>query len=373
MPLVLNEEQQMLKDSSREFLKTNADVSVLRSLRDEKDLKGYSDAAWNQMKEMGWSALAIPEAYGGLGFGYTGLGQILEETGRSLSNSPLISNVLLAASIINESGNEKLKESLLPAIADGNKVFSVAIEESNGHRPYICETDITSSSTGAVISGKKKFVLNGHTADHLIVSAQNADGMYLYIVDANASGVVRNKKRMMDDRYVCEIDFQDVSVGDEHMLCGPENSLQALEKGLDIGRIGISAEMLGIMQESFDRTMSYLKERVQFGKSIGTFQALQHRAADMFCEIELCKSLVLKSLQAIDEGVEDLAPYASMTKAKVGEILQHVTNECVQLYGGIGVTDDEEIGFYMKRARVAQQTFGDYSYHVERFARINGF
>jgi len=178
---------------------------------------------------------------------------------------------------------------------------------------------------------------------------------------------------MMDSRNAASIEFSHVKLGHEALLGAENQAGSIIEKVLDIARIGASAEMLGSMSEAFERTLTYLKERQQFGKSIGSFQALQHRAAIMFSEIELCKSLVLKSLQAIDKDSPKLPLLASMTKAKVGETFQLVSNEGVQLFGGIGMTDDEAIGFFLKRARITQHAFGDKNYHLDRFAKLNGF
>jgi len=328
MALVLNEEQQMLKTSAKEFLAENAPVEALRKLRDSNDPKGYDPALWSQMAELGFAGIAIPEEYGGMGFGYTGLGQVLEETGRTLTASPLISSVLLGASLINIAGNEHQKAAL----------------------------------------GTKKFVLEGGSANKFIVSAKKNSkaGLTLFVVDAGAKGVTIDRTPMMDSRNIVTVTFKSVKAAATDILGGEGNGAAPLEKALDIARIGLSAEMLGSMMEAYDRTIAYLKERQQFGVPIGVFQGLQHRAADMYCEIENCKSLVIKSLQAIDSDSKGLAMYASMTKAKVSQEIKRVTNEAIQMFGGIGMTDDEEIGFFMKRARVAQRTFGDSNYRRRR-------
>ena len=375
MALVLNEEQQMLKTSAKEFLTENAPVEALRKLRDSNDPKGYDPALWSKMAELGFAGIAIPENYGGMGFGYTGLGQVLEETGRTLTASPLISTVVLGASLINIAGNENQKAALLPAIADGNLLVSVAFEESNAHKPFQANTSYSKSGDGYAISGTKKFVLDGSAASKFIVTAkaEGDSGITLFVVDAGADGVSIERTPMMDSRNAVTVTLDNVKAAETDILGGKGNGQKALGKALDIARIGLSAEMLGSMMEAYDRTIAYLKERQQFGVPIGVFQGLQHRAADMYCEIENCKSLVIKSLQAIDSDSKGLAVYASMTKAKISDVLKRVTNEAIQMYGGIGMTDDEEIGFFMKRARVAQRTFGDSNYHIDRFATLNGF
>jgi len=319
--------------------------------------------------------LNIPEAYGGMNFGFVGFGQILEEMGRTLVASPIISTCLVGSSIINFGGSTMQKENFLPRIADGSILLSLASEESNAHKPLKVSTQYAKTDNGYSISGKKNFVIDGNIADYFIVTATDAEknGISLFIVDAKSEGISVEKKIMMDSRNAAVVTFENVKATNADLIGEEGKGIKTLEKALDIGRIGLSAEMLGSMQEAFDRTIAYLKERKQFGVVIGTFQALQHRAAQMYCEIELCKSLVIKSLQAIDTDSPMLPYMASMTKSKIGEVLQLITNESIQLFGGIGMTDDEEIGFFMKRARVAQQTFGDYNYHLDRFARLSGF
>ena len=378
MNLVINEEQQMLKTSAKEFLKNRAPIEALRKLRDSNDPKGYDPQLWKDMAEMGWASLNIPEAYGGMDFGFVGFGQVLEEMGRTLVASPMVSTCLVGTSIINFGGNTMQKEKFLPRIAEGSILLSLASEESNAHRPLKVSTQYSNTDDGFSISGKKVFVLDGNVANYFIVTATDADnatanGITLFIVDAKSEGITVEKKKMMDSRNAAVVTFENVKATSTDLIGEEGKGEKTLEKALDIARIGLSAEMLGSMQEAFDRTIAYLKERKQFGVVIGTFQALQHRAAQMYCEIQLCKSLVIKALQAIDTDSPMLPYMASMTKSKVGETLQLVTNEGIQLFGGIGMTDDEEIGFFLKRARVAQQTFGDYNYHLNRFATLSGF
>ncbi len=372
MALVLTEEQQMLKDSAKEYLKEHAPVAALRKLRDERDEKGYNPSVWKAMADMGWASLTIPEAYGGLDFGYTGLGQILEETGRTLTASPLVSTVLLSTTLLNKAASDAQKEALLPAIAAGELLVAFASEESGVHRPLHITTSYTKAGDTYLLNGKKQFVLDGHVADKFIVSAKNEeDAISLFLVDADATGVAIERLTMMDSRNAAHVSLKNVHTNELLGVAGEGAAL--IETSLDIARVGLAAEMLGTTQEAFERTMSYIRERKQFGVPIGSFQALQHRAATMYGEIENCKSIVLAALQAIDADSEHLPRLASLAKAKLGETAQLVTNEAVQFYGGIGMTDDEEIGFFLKRARVAQQTFGDYNYHLDRYAKMNGY
>jgi len=377
MPLLINEEQSMLKESAKDFLKSNSPVSALRSLRDKKSELGYDVNIWKKMVEIGWTGLTIPEEYGGLNFGYVGFGQILEETGRTLAASPLLSNVLLGAATISIAGNEKQKEKILPAIASGELLVTLAIDEKNRHQPdFIAATAFKHKDGKYELNGKKVFVLDGHIADQYIVLAQSSYvdlGQALYLIDAKTEGIKCTRNVMMDGRNVATLEFDEALLPEENLIKTMKEGPEIIEKVLDIARIGLSAEMLGSMQEAFERTMSYLRERQQFGVFIGSFQALQHRSAKMYCEIELCKSMVINALQAIDKEADNLPELASTTKAKVGETLKLVTNECIQMYGGIGMTDDEEIGFFLKRARVADQTFGDVAFHLDRYAKIRGY
>ena len=375
MPLVLTEEQQMLKSSARELLQEKAPILQLRQLRDEKDPIGYDPTLWKEMAEMGWPALIIPEQYNGLDFGYTGLGQVLEEMGRMLTASPIISSVLLSGTAINLGGNAAQKETLLPAIAAGDTVIAFAVDEGKHHQPHQIKTTALKVGDSYLLNGTKHHVIDGHVADQFIVVAKtdHPSGFHLFLVDANLKGVNKERIIMMDSRNMATVHFNNLIIPADNLLNGEITGEELLEKTLDIGRIGLAAEMLGGIQEAFERTMAYLKERQQFGVPIGSFQALQHRAAIMFGEIELCKSIVIKALQAIDENSPDLSRLASLAKAKLGQTYKLVSNEGVQMFGGIGMTDDEEIGFFLKRARVIQQILGDTNFHLDRLAKMKGY
>ena len=378
MGLVITEEQQLLKDSAKDYLKENASIALMRKLRDENDENRFSPEVWNSMAEMGWTGLIIPEAYGGMGFEYVGMGQVLEETGRSLTSSPLLSSALISATLLNLAGNENQKEKYLGAIA-GGKIISLASEEASHHNPSKVQLTAKKKGDGFILSGNKNYVLDGQVADHFIVSARTSGhddskkGISLFIIPSSATGINKTTATLMDSRVCAHLTFDNVSVTQEHVLGELDKGYKPLQKTLDVAAIGVSAELLGIIQESFERTISYLKERRQFDKIIGSFQALQHRAADMYCEIEICKSLVIKALQSIDEDSFMLPALASMAKSKCCKIAQLVTNEGVQMFGGIGMTDDEDIGLYLKRARVAMELYGNYNYHLDRFATLNGY
>jgi len=379
MALVLNEEQVMLRDSAAGFLAEKATVAHLRELRYSNSERGFSDAVWREMVEMGWAGIAIPEAFGGLGYGYTGLGLVLEQAGRNLSASPLQSTVLVAATLISELGDSAQKEQWLSAIASGEKLVTLALQEGRHHAPEQTAARAVREGDEYVITGAKTLVLDAHVADAFLVLARTAgeapgqDGLSVFLVDANVPGLSVERRSMVDSRNAGAVTFDDVRVPATHLLGAAGEAWKGLERTLDIANIGLASELLGLSEEAFERTMGYLKERKQFGRVIGSFQGLQHRAAELFAELELARSIVLRALQAVDEGAEDLPLLASAAKAKLCEVAQRATNEAIQMHGGIGMTDEHEIGFFIKRARVAQHTFGDYNYHLDRFARLNGF
>ncbi|MDB2375973.1 acyl-CoA dehydrogenase family protein [Gammaproteobacteria bacterium] len=382
MSLVLSEDQQLLKDSAKAFVDQNAPVSVLRGLRDSKDAQGYDQNLWRQMLELGWAGMAIPEAYGGFEFGYGGLGVVLEESGRTLVSSPLIATVLLGASAINELGSDAQKSEFLPQVVSGELLLALAIDEKPHHRPCRIETSAVKSGEGYVLNGCKTFVLDGHIANKLVVVARTSGaiddeaGLSVFLVDAAAEGVSINRSWMVDSRNSAMLSLNNVKVGADALLGAEGGAYSSLTRVLDIGRIGVAAEMLGSMQQAFEITLDYLKQREQFGVLIGSFQGLQHRAAEMYSEIELCKSAVRAALAALDDADKtdaDIAEFASIAKAKLSEVATLVSNEVVQMHGGIGMTDEYDIGFYMKRARVAAAFLGDALFHRERYASLNGF
>ena len=382
MALVLSEDQQLLKDSAKSFCEQNAPISVLRRLRDSKDEQGYDQAVWSQMIELGWAGMAIPEAYGGYDFGYGGLGIVLEETGKTLVSSPLISTVLVGATAIAQLGSEKQKQNFLPKIIAGELLTALALDEHTSHNPIKIATTAVKVEGGYSLNGSKTFVLDGHIANMLIVVARtssetsNEQGISLFLVDANAEGLSVARTIMVDSRNSSNIQFDNVVVSEEAVLGKLDQGFSGLDRVLDIARIGIAAEMLGSMQAVFESILAFLKQREQFGVLIGSFQGLQHRAAEMYSEIELCKSAVRAALSGLDDPETtqaEVAELASMAKAKLSEVFFLVSNEGIQMHGGIGMTDEFDVGFFIKRARVAQQFLGDASFHRDRYASLNGF
>jgi len=376
MPLVLNEEQNMLRDAAKDFCTNNTPITQLRSLRDEKSDEGYDGETWQQMVDLGWAGITIPEEFGGLGFGYLGMGVVMEECGRTLTASPLFSTSVLGASAILHSGTEEQKNQLLPMVAAGELFLSLALEESAHHNPYSIGTTAEKSGDGYQLSGKKTFVLDGHIANKIIVVARTTgaendrEGLSLILIDADAKGVQITRTIMADSRNAANIVFDNA----EGVLLGEEGiGAGVLDKILDTGRILLSAEMLGGVQECFERTIEYLKVREQFGVPIGSFQGLKHRAAQMFCEVELSKSVVLEALSALDEDADEIAELASLVKTRLNDTYNLVSSEGVQMHGGIGMTDEYEIGFFLKRSRVCEHAMGNSAFHRNRYGLIQGY
>ena len=376
---VLNEEQSMLRDAAKSWTQEKSPVTAFRKMRDSGVEIGYDAQAWNEMAEMGWAGVIIPEEYGGSAFGYLSIGLILEEMGRNLTASPLIASGVGAASALVLGGSDAQKSEWLPKIADGSVVGALAVDEGAHHAPEKVALAATKSGTGYSLSGAKSFVIEGLAANLLVVSARTSgtpgdkDGITLVLVPADAKGVSRKRLALADSRGAANITFDKVEVGADAVLGAVDKGWDVLEKTLDRVRAALAAEMLGAANQAFETTLDYLKVRVQFGQVIGSFQALQHRAAKMFTDLELARSAVEAALQAIDADSPDVPELVSLSKAKMGDVFHLVSNEMVQMHGGIGMTDAHDAGFYLKRARAAEAAFGSQSYHRDRYARINGY
>ncbi|TAL35651.1 acyl-CoA dehydrogenase family protein [Phenylobacterium sp.] len=360
---VLTEEQSMLRDAAKSWVQEKSPVTAFRKMRDSGVEIGYDVAAWNEMAEMGWAGVIIPEEYGGSNFGYLSLGLVLEELGRTLTASPLIASGLGAASALILGGSESQKGEWLPKIADGSVVAALAVDEGPHHKPEKVEATVS----GGKLTGKKVFVLEGMAANVFVVSAKEGGKIELYLVKADDAGVKRTKLSLADSRGAANVEFNGAAA--DKLTGGAE----LLEKVLDRARAGIAAEMLGAATQAFEVTLDYLKTRVQFGQVIGSFQALQHRAAKMFTELELARSAVEAALTAIDNDSPDVPELVSLSKAKMGDTFHLISNEMVQMHGGIGMTDAHDAGFYLKRARAAEAAFGNQAYHRDRYAKIQGY
>lgn len=378
MALVLNEEQQLLKESADGFFAEKAPVSAIRQLRDDKVDGGYDPALWQEMIEMGFSGLLVAEEQGGLGFGYVGAGIVAEAMGKNLSAAPFVASSVVAAELIGAAGSDAQKEALLPAIAAGEKVATLAIDEAGRHDPLKTSLKAVKGDDGYTLSGMKTFVPEGATADSIIVVARTAgdagdkDGLSLFLIEKGAAGLITDETVMVDSRGWAKLTFEGVKVAPDALIGGEGGAYASLVHVLDRANVIVSAELLGIAQECLDRTVAYLQERKQFGVVIGTFQALQHRAADLYSEIEVTRSIVLKALQQADSDA-DIGLFASAAKARAAKTAELATNEAIQMHGGVGMTDEFDFGLFIKRARILQTLYGGYSYHTDRFATLNGY
>ncbi|MDJ0789813.1 MAG: acyl-CoA dehydrogenase family protein [Myxococcota bacterium] len=379
MSLVLTEEQELIKQTAAEFVQEKSPVTELRALRDAEDPVGFSRGLWKEMSELGWPGIPIAEEHGGSGLGMAELGVLLEECGRTLAPYPFLSTVVLGAGAIERAGTEAQKQTLLPGVCKGETLLALALEETGRFAPGHVETRATAEGSGYRISGEKRFVLDGQVADQLVVvartsgEAKDRDGLTLFLVGPGAKGCDVRRTSMVDSRGAARVVLSDVQVSNDAVLGEVGRGADVIEPLLDRAAAALAAELVGIASEVFERTVQYLKTREQFGVRIGTFQALKHRAAHMFCELELAQAVTLDALRALDEGRADASRIASAAKARASDTASLVTCEGLQMHGGIGMTDEEEIGLFLKRAKAAELAFGDSAYHRDRFATLTGF
>ena len=379
MALVLTEEQSMLRDSARGLISDKAPVSHLRHLRDSKDATGFSRDLWATFAEMGFAGLLVPEEFGGSGLGCVEAGVVMEEIGRTLMPSPFLATSVLAASALSRGGSAAQKLEHLPKISAGSLLAALAVDEGPKHRPLQTALQAVRSGNGFKLSGAKALVVDGHVADLLIVAARTAGsageraGLTLFLVDPKAKGVAIERTAMVDAHNAARIEFDNVEVNADGVLGEVDHGAPLLEAVLDIGRGTVASEMVGLSEEVFGRTVAYLKERKQFGKAIGEFQALQHRAAQLYVEIEITRAAVLKAQQALDADAANASAAVAVAKARAGTTATRAVQEGVQMHGGMGMTDQFDIGFFMKRARVCEELFGDANYHADQLARLRSY
>lgn len=371
--LTVDEEQQMFASTARKLMNEASPVGRVRTLRDEKDPVGFSRELWAQMAELGFLGLGLPEAHGGVG-GFFDLCVVLEELGRKLAPEPMISTCLLGARALMLGENAAEAERLLPQIATGEAIVTLAFEEEGSRFDYAHpRTEVRRDGSGLEVRGKKAQVLDGHVADAILVTASGEGGLYVVLVDPKAKGVRITRQHRVDGRNAALVELDGVRVAEGAVIAAPGKSEALLERVLDCAAIGLSAEMLGGAEQALADTVAYLKERVQFGVPIGSFQALQHRASRLFIEVQLLRASVLAAARAVDDAPALVPALASLAKARAAETFVHVAKEAIQMHGGIGMTDEHDIGFYLKRAQAAAYAFGDASYHRMRWATVHGY
>jgi alkylation response protein AidB-like acyl-CoA dehydrogenase len=378
MPLFLDDEQTMLRDSARAFVGETAPIAHMRDLRDGKNPDGFSRDLWKQFAEMGFPGILIGEAHGGLGLGAVEAGIVLEEIGRNLTPSPFLATAVGAVEALN-AGSAAQRERWFPAILAGDAVAALAIDEKAKHRPASTALKAERSGNGFKLSGTKRFVALGHVADLIVVAARTAggagetEGITLFAVEKGATGMTAAAQCLADASLSAAVTFDGVQVEADAVIGEIDGGWAPLTRVLNGVRAGASAELLGVGTGAMNMTVGYLKERKQFGQVIGSFQALQHRAAHLYAELEVARAAVLRAQQLIDAGDPGAEKAAMVAKAMAGLATTLAVQEGVQMHGGIGMTDEYNVGFFMKRGRVLAEMFGDADYHADQLARLAGY
>ncbi|MFT4614198.1 MAG: alkylation response protein AidB-like acyl-CoA dehydrogenase [Bacteroidia bacterium] len=376
---VLTEEQSLIREQASAWALNKAPVSSFRALRDSDSGNGHAPQTWQAMVDMGWSGILISEQHGGSDLGYRTFGLILEQLGSQLTASPLFASSLVGASALLLGGSPAQCEAVLPQIVDGSAILTLAVDESPHHAPQQTAMTATKAEDGFKLSGKKTFVPEGLSATHFIVPARTAgavgeaQGISIFLVPASAAGLARTALPTIDSRDYARLEFNEVTVDETALLGELDAGMVILEPLLDRARAGMSAEMLGTASQAFDMTLEYLKTREQFGKVIGSFQALGHRAATLFSAKEQARSCVEAALQAIDADDDNVPELVSLAKCRVGQFLYDMSNELIQIHGGIGMTDEFDAGLYLKRARTLETSYGNRAFHRDRYATLLGF
>ncbi len=379
MNLRYSEEQRLLADSARDFLAARGPVAAQRKLRDEGSEQGFDPQLWQDAVNLGWSAIAFPEELGGLAFGCMGLGPVFEAIGHNLSATPLLSSVVLGGSLLHLAGNAGQQARWLPGLIAGGLRVALALDERARHNPLGTCLRAVAEGDAYRLEGDKYWVVDGVGADAFVVAARTsgaageAQGISLFLLPADTSGLSVSALPLIDSRNCARLQLRQVRLGRDALLGEEGEGWAVLDRVLDRGRACLAAELLGIAEQLFQSTLEYLKTRVQFDVPIGSFQALQHRAARLFVDLSLARSAVLAGLSALDEATLDAAQrgrLVSLAKWKAGDTAIKVANEAVQMHGGIGVTDELDVGLYLKRVRVAQACLGDRDFHCERYQTL---
>ncbi|MEZ5710966.1 MAG: acyl-CoA dehydrogenase family protein [Blastomonas sp.] len=378
MPLFLNEDQAMLQDSARDFISGEAPVSHMRELRDINCKDGFRHNLWKQFAEMGFTGILVSEDEGGLGLGHVEAGVVMEEIGRNLSPSPFLTTAIAGVAALN-AGGKPLRDRYVPGILAGDTVLGLAIDEGPKHRPNRIATKAERAGNGFKLNGRKQFVIHGASADMLIVVARtaggenDAEGLTLFAVDRDSAGLSADATRLVDSSMAAHVALDNVMVDADAVIGEVDQGGEVLKALLSAGRAGSAAELVGVGTGAMNMTVDYLKQRKQFGTLIGEFQALQHRASHLYSEMEIARAAVLKAAQLLDEGADNADLYVSVAKAKAGRTTNLAVREGVQMHGGIGMTDEYDIGFYMKRDRALNEFMGDANFHANRVAELHGY
>lgn len=373
MSWIPDEQRRLLRDSAQTFVSERAPVAHLRDLRDRGDALGYSRALWRDFGQQGYAATLVPESHGGLGLGVAEAGLIAEQIGHTLAPTPFFSTAVLAAWLLARGGSAALGQAWLPRVATADAVLALAVDEQARHRPQALATSARREGGRWHLDGRKQMVVDGHGADALIVAAQADDGVALLLLPAGTPGLQVERTVMVDAHNAARVTLSDVVLGDDALVAPVAQGGALLDSALDVGRAVVASELVGLADEVFERTIDYLKQRRQFDRAIGEFQALQHRAAELFCDLELARALVRQAQAALDQGAAEAPLRVAQAKARAGLSADRAVQEAVQMHGGIGMTDELDIGLFMKRAKVLQALFGDSAYQMDRAAQLSGY
>jgi alkylation response protein AidB-like acyl-CoA dehydrogenase len=371
MPLYLTDDQTMLRDTARSFMADQGAISKqLRKYRDMNCKDGFGHALWRQFGEMGFTGILVDEADGGLGLGHVEAGIVLEEIGRNLTPSPFL---ITAVAVVEALKGTALRQRWLPGILAGETVAALAVDEGPKHHPESIAMEAARSGNGFRLSGRKQFVVQGASADFFVVAAKAEEGLTLFVVEKATSGLEVEGVCLADSSIGARIEFNNVEVDADAVLGEVGQGAAILSRILNAGRAGAASEMVGLGSAAMDMTVDYLKQRKQFGRLIGEYQVLQHRSAHLYSELEIARAAALKAQQLLDEGGDEAEAMVCVAKAKAGRVSTLAVQEGVQMHGGIGMTDEYDIGLYMKRDRVLNELFGDPNYHADRLARLKGY
>jgi alkylation response protein AidB-like acyl-CoA dehydrogenase len=374
---LLTDDQKLIQETARQFLAEEGSIAKqLRHWRDTGCSDGFGTALWKQFAELGLTGICIPESAGGAGMGATEAGLVLEEIGRNLTPSPFLTSAVAAVRALEGSAQA---ERWFPGVLAGDTVAALAVDEGKHHDPKGIAMEAKRSGNGFALSGAKQFVVHGNSADVILVAARTAgtpgetDGITLFAVERGAKGLEVHNLTLADSSRVARLSFDKVEVDADAVVGEVDSGMAPLARALNAGRAGASAELVGVAAGASDMTFEYLKQRKQFGKLIGEFQALQHRAAHLFGEIEIARAAALKAAELLDAGDPRAELMVSVAKAKAGRSAALAVQEGVQMHGGIGMTDEHDIGLYMKREAVLSELFGSPRFHANRVAEISGY
>ena len=374
---LLSNDQKMLQETAASFLAEEGSIAKqLRHWRGINCSDGFGHGLWKQFAELGLTGICIPESHGGLGLGATEAAVVLEEIGRNLTPSPFLGTAVVAARAIE--GTEHAGR-CYPSILTGEAVLALALEEGPRHAPERTALEAKRQGNGFILKGAKQFVVQGGSADMIVTLARSAgspgetEGLTLFAVPRDAAGLRIENTSLLDSSKAARLKFEDVELDADAVIGKVDGGAQPLRRALNAGNTGAAAELVGLAAGASSITLDYLRQRRQFGKPIGEFQALQHRAAHLYAEIEIARAAVFRAAQLLDSNDQSADLHVSVAKAKAADVASLAVREGVQMHGGIGMTDEHDIGLFMKREAVLGELFGDVYYHRDRVAMLSGY